>query len=130
MRGLRLPGPAVVIAPCDGHVIRFADAEVMPRVRGGNRCDFVVRQDGHPESIYQVDGRLEVAAREYRAAVESDPGMGRAHFELARVYLRLERFTDALPHPRRAVEVLPDDAPSRQMLQDLMEALGDNGGTW
>ncbi|MEJ2203163.1 MAG: tetratricopeptide repeat protein [Gemmatimonadota bacterium] len=77
--------------------------------------------------LEQRGGRLEAAAREYRAAIEADPGLGRAHFELARVYIRLERFADALPHARRAVEFLPDHAPSRQMLQDLIQALGDEG---
>lgn len=74
-------------------------------------------------NLEQRGGRLEEAAQAYRAAVDADPGLGRAHFELARVYIRLERFTDALPHARRAVEFLPDHAASRQMLQDLTEAL-------
>ncbi|MDH5760325.1 MAG: tetratricopeptide repeat protein [Gemmatimonadota bacterium] len=48
-------GPGVVIAPFDGRAIRFADATVIPRVRGGVH-EFVVRQDDFPESIYRVDG--------------------------------------------------------------------------
>jgi hypothetical protein len=56
--------------------------------------------------------------------VEADPGLGQAHFELARTYLRLERVEDALPHARRAVEFLPGHEPSRQMLADLERARG------
>jgi tetratricopeptide (TPR) repeat protein len=47
--------PDVVIAPFDGRTIRFADATVVPRVRGGS-YEFVVRQDGHPEAVYTVAG--------------------------------------------------------------------------
>lgn len=49
------PGPNVVIAPFDGRVIRFADAAVIPRIRG-DTYEFVVRQDGFPEATYRVDG--------------------------------------------------------------------------
>lgn len=49
------PGPDVVIAPFDGRAIRFADATVTPRVRGGT-YEFVVRQDGFEESVHRVDG--------------------------------------------------------------------------
>jgi Flp pilus assembly protein TadD len=75
-------------------------------------------------NLQQRAGRLEEASQSYRAAVDADPGLGRAHFELARVYILLERTGEALPHARRAVEFLPDHAPSRQMLQDLTRALG------
>ena len=50
-----VPGPEVVIAPFDGGVIRFADATVTPRIRGG-RYEFSVRQDGFDEASFQVDG--------------------------------------------------------------------------
>jgi hypothetical protein len=56
--------------------------------------------------------------------VEADPGLGRGHFELARTYIRLERFAEALPHARRAVEFMPEHTPSRQMLADLEAGLG------
>jgi tetratricopeptide (TPR) repeat protein len=49
------PGPDVVIAPFDGQAIRFADATVTPRVRGGV-YEFVVRQDGFDDAVYGVDG--------------------------------------------------------------------------
>lgn len=49
------PGPEVVIAPFDGSAIRFADATVTPRVRGGT-YEFVVRQEGFEEAVYRVDG--------------------------------------------------------------------------
>ena len=49
------PGPDRVIAPFDGTGIRFADAVVVPRVRGG-AYEFVVRQEGHAETVYRVDG--------------------------------------------------------------------------
>ncbi len=75
-------------------------------------------------NLHQRAGRLDEAAAAYERAVELDPGLGRAHFELGRTYIRLERFADALPHARRAVEFTPDHAGSRQMLADLLEALG------
>ena len=49
------PGPSVVIAPFDGRAIRFADGTVTPRIREG-AYEFVVRQDGFAESVFQVDG--------------------------------------------------------------------------
>lgn len=49
------PGPSVVIAPFDGAPIRFADAVVTPRIRGG-AYEFVVLQDGVPEAVVLVDG--------------------------------------------------------------------------
>lgn len=49
------PGPETVIAPFDGRPIRFRDATVVPRVRGGV-YDFVVRQDGFEEQTFRVDG--------------------------------------------------------------------------
>lgn len=49
------PGPDVVRAPFDGTPIRFADAVVLPERRGGE-YRFVVRQDGHPEEVFSVDG--------------------------------------------------------------------------
>jgi tetratricopeptide (TPR) repeat protein len=70
-------------------------------------------------NLRQRAGDLEGAAEAYRAAVREDFGLGAAQFELARVYILLERPTDALPHARRAVEFRPDHLPSRQMLQDL-----------
>ena len=50
-----VPGPGVVIAPFDGRALRFADATVTPRIRGGV-YEFVVRQDAFPEAVYRVDG--------------------------------------------------------------------------
>ena len=49
------PGADVVVAPFDGRPIRFADATVTPRVRGGV-YEFVVRQDGFDEATFRVDG--------------------------------------------------------------------------
>ncbi len=48
-------GPDVVIAAFDGRPIRFADATVIPRIRGGV-YEFVVRQDDFDEEIFSVDG--------------------------------------------------------------------------
>ena len=49
------PGPDVVIAPFDGRPIRFANATVIPRIRGGI-YEFVVREDGFAEEVFRVDG--------------------------------------------------------------------------
>lgn len=49
------PGQDVVIAAFDGRPIRFADATVIPRIRGGI-YEFVVRQAGFEEATYRVDG--------------------------------------------------------------------------
>lgn len=49
------PGPRVVIAPFDGRAIRFADATVIPRIRGGS-YEFVVRQDHFEEQVFPVVG--------------------------------------------------------------------------
>jgi len=75
-------------------------------------------------NLRQRAGDLDGAAEAYRSAVAADPGLGTAQFELARVYILLDRPADALPHARRAVEFRPDHAPSRQMLQDLERAVG------
>ncbi|MFQ5538615.1 MAG: tetratricopeptide repeat protein [Gemmatimonadota bacterium] len=49
------PSPDVVIAPFNGRPIRFADATVIPRVRGG-RYEFLVRQKSFPDTVYTVSG--------------------------------------------------------------------------
>ena len=49
------PGPDVIIAPFDGTPIEFADATVVPRIRGGV-YEFVVRQGEFDEAVYRVDG--------------------------------------------------------------------------
>ena len=49
------PGPDLLIAPFNGQPIRFANAVVIPRARDGG-YEFVVRQDGHAEAVYTVDG--------------------------------------------------------------------------
>ncbi len=74
-------------------------------------------------NLRQRAGDLPAAEEAYRRAVEADRGLGRAHFELARVLILQERPDEALTHARRAVEFMPDHAPSRQMLQDLERAL-------
>lgn len=48
-------GPDVVIAAFDGSPIRFLDATVIPRIRGGV-YEFVVRQDDFDEEVFTVDG--------------------------------------------------------------------------
>jgi tetratricopeptide (TPR) repeat protein len=50
------PSPEVVIAPFDGRPIEFRDATVVPRVDSTGSYQFVVRQIGHPEQVYSVDG--------------------------------------------------------------------------
>jgi tetratricopeptide (TPR) repeat protein len=75
-------------------------------------------------NLRQRAGDLPAAEEAYRRAVAADRGMGRAHFELARVLILQDRPAEALPHARRAVEFLPDHAPSRQMLQDLERGVG------
>lgn len=75
-------------------------------------------------NAHQRAERYEEAARAYERAVLADPGLGRAHFELGRTYYRLERFQDALTHARRAVELMPEHVPSRQMLTELERVVG------
>ena len=64
-------------------------------------------------------GDLEGARERYASAVLADPGLARGHFNLARTLIQLERYADALPHARKAVEFEPDNALARQMLTDL-----------
>ena len=73
-------------------------------------------------------GDLPSAAESYRAAVRADPGLARGHFNLARTLIQLERFEEALPHARRAVEFEPDYDLARQMLADLERVFGAAGG--
>ena len=50
-----MPGPEVVIAAFDDRPIRFADATVTPRVRGGT-YEFLVQQDGFALDVFTVNG--------------------------------------------------------------------------
>jgi tetratricopeptide (TPR) repeat protein len=50
------PTPDVVIAPFDGAPILFSDGEVVPRISPDGVYEFVIRQEGHPELVYRVDG--------------------------------------------------------------------------
>jgi Flp pilus assembly protein TadD len=50
------------------------------------------------------------AIREWSAYLRDNDGDGRAHYLLAGVYAGSQRIAEALPHLRRAAELLPDDA--------------------
>lgn len=47
--------PVRVIAPFNGQPIRFADATVIPRQRGGS-FEFVLQRDGEADTVYAVTG--------------------------------------------------------------------------
>jgi Flp pilus assembly protein TadD len=49
------PSPEIVLAPFAGAPIRFANAVVTPRIRGGT-YEFVVRRTGETETVLRVDG--------------------------------------------------------------------------
>ena len=65
----------------------------------------------------------------YRAAVESDPGLARAHFYLAVVLVNgggdLEEALSAL---YSAAEFAPDDEEVRRVLQQVEAAVNRPGG--
>ncbi len=50
------PEPELIIAPFDGRPIVLADGRVIPRVTPEGEYQFVVRQSGHEERIFTVDG--------------------------------------------------------------------------
>lgn len=50
------PSPETIIAPFDGTALAFRDGEVVPRLTQDGVYEFLVRQVGHEELIYTVNG--------------------------------------------------------------------------
>ena len=75
-------------------------------------------------NVHLRGGSLDQAIAAYRRAVEIDPGLGLGHFNLGIALIRAQRYQEALPHARRAVEFSPDNEQAGQMLADLQRALG------
>lgn len=58
---------------------------------------------------YEAQGRLDLAAREYRRALKQDPGYGRARLNLGNVEAAAGRWSRAEREYRRALRDLPGD---------------------
>jgi Flp pilus assembly protein TadD len=74
---------------------------------------------------YEAQGRLELAAREYRRALKLDPRFGRAHLNLGNVEAASGRWTGAEREYRRALTALPDDPdPPNNLAMALLRRPG------
>lgn len=58
---------------------------------------------------YEAEGKLDLAAREYRRALKRDPRYGRARLNLGNVEAASGRWSRAEREYRRALRDLPDD---------------------
>jgi tetratricopeptide (TPR) repeat protein len=75
---------------------------------------------------YQSEGKLGLAAREYRRALEIDPGFGRARLNLGNVEAALGRWSRAEREYRRALAGLPADPDAPNNLAVALLRRGRN----
>lgn len=66
-------------------------------------------------NLLQEEGDVAAAVAEYRAALEREPDLRDAHFNLALLFLKEARYADAVPHLSRVVELAPGDEPARYL---------------
>lgn len=74
---------------------------------------------------YEAQGRLDLAAREYRRALKLDPRFGRAHLNLGNVEAASGRWSTAEREYRRALVALPGDPdPPNNLAMALLRRPG------
>lgn len=75
---------------------------------------------------YQAElGDEESALRHYRAAVDLEPDEAIARHNLGLLYVRRDRFAEAVPHLARAAAALPDDVGTAYHLGRAARHVGD-----
>ena len=74
---------------------------------------------------YAEAGKLDEAAIEYRNALSIDANYAEAHYRLASVYLKSERWPRAAQELTRTVELQPENYAARVDLAQLLIASGD-----
>ncbi len=100
--------------------------QVFERLRRENGEDAVVlRQMG---SVAAAMGRNDEAERWFRRSVRLDPELVSAHLALGHLFLRQERWMEAIQVAREALEVLPGYAESLLLLAAAEEGRGSTGG--
>ena len=106
------PDPAPIVDPDRASVAREA-VSIKARTRRG--LMHVARQ------------QYEEAEREFRLAIEQRPDNARNHLNLAGVYMRQGRLTEAIQLCRQTLTMAPDDP---QVHNNLAAALIDDGQLW
>jgi Flp pilus assembly protein TadD len=71
-----------------------------------------------------LGGRLDQSIREYRRALELNPGLADVHYNLAIVLQRQGRMGEAVAEARRFVESKPDDTSGYRLLAELLIQMG------
>jgi cytochrome c-type biogenesis protein CcmH/NrfG len=68
-------------------------------------------------------GELPAAAAALEAALSADPGMNEARFNLAIVYAKLNKRSEAATVARELLRRLPPNAPQRSEVERLLKAV-------
>lgn len=106
-------------------------AVLRPQSRDGGKTHAEVRPDAPPEydllvaQQHLVEGRVDEALGAYQRAAAKDDDSAYLHRRIASVLSQQNRFDEALVHAARAVELEPEDEPSRVFLAKLHHLNGD-----
>lgn len=96
-------------------------------VLAGCSRDPNVRKQKYLESgeRYFAKNEYRAAAIQFRNALQADPKFARAHYQLARTYLKLQDWNNAYSELSTTVEFQPDNDQARLDLANLLVAAGD-----
>jgi tetratricopeptide (TPR) repeat protein len=125
-------GERTILAVLVASALALSGCALLPRsdAPDGREPDVEVRPDAPPEYDVLVaqqhagEGRMARALAAYERAVAKDPDSAYLHRILADALARSNRLEEALRHARRAHELDPDDAPTRDLLAQLYRVHG------
>lgn len=65
------------------------------------------------------DEQFDLAKKQCIALIEDRPSFYKAYFQLAKMYVMQENFTEAIPYLHKVIELKPDDANAYEALGDI-----------
>lgn len=114
--------PYIILASCAGRSGNMPEAaaalEAADRIEPGNPV--VIANLG---VLHASTGALDAARTSFERALQIDPALNEARFNLARVYARLGRRADAAREAHELLARLPAGAPQRAEVERLLAAV-------
>src|SRR5271156_1463455 len=106
--------------------LRFVVLALVAMFLVGCSRDPNVRKQKYLESgeRYFAKDQYAAASIQFRNALQVNPQFAAAHYQLARTYLKLQEWDNALRELERTVELQPQNYPARLDLANLLLAAG------